>query len=97
MSRRLYVLVREDLDPSYRMVQGGHAIAEWTLKHPDKWSNETLVMLKVKNESKIEDFHERLSFRGIEHVVFKEPDIGYETTALATMTDGRLFKNLKLA
>jgi hypothetical protein len=97
MSRRLYVLVREDLEQSYRMVQGGHAIAEWTLKYPERWSNETLVMLKVKDESKIEDFHERLSFRGIEHVVFKEPDINYESTALAVMADDKLFKNLRLA
>lgn len=32
---KLYVLVREDLDSSYRMVQGAHAVAEWMIKFPE--------------------------------------------------------------
>lgn len=32
---KLFVLVREDLETSYRFVQGAHAVAKWTLRYPD--------------------------------------------------------------
>jgi hypothetical protein len=31
--KKLYVLIRKDLDPSYQAVQAGHAVAEWLLQH----------------------------------------------------------------
>ena len=32
--RRLYVIARRDLSPSYAAVQAGHAVAEWMLRTP---------------------------------------------------------------
>lgn len=45
---KLYVLVRDDLDHSYRFVQGAHAVAEYLLQHPNTpWRNGTMVFLSV--------------------------------------------------
>ena len=36
--RRLYVLIDKSLEPVYGCVQGGHALAQWLLEHPNqKW------------------------------------------------------------
>lgn len=54
-AKKMYVLVRKDLDPVYRSVQGAHAIAEYSLRgrHDlyDEWDNSTLVFVGVKNEA----------------------------------------------
>jgi len=31
---KMYILIRKDLTPTYRAVQGGHALAAFLLKHP---------------------------------------------------------------
>ena len=50
-AKKLYVLVRKDLDETYRLVQGGHAIAEYSLRGDkalyQEWNNGTLVFLGV--------------------------------------------------
>lgn len=95
MSQRLYVLVRNDLPQSYKAVQAGHAVAEWLL-HDQTWRNETLVYLGVNDENELLDWKERLDYRNIKYVAFREPDIGNELTAIATLTGGKIFKKLKL-
>lgn len=95
MSRRLYVLVRKDLSPSYRAVQAGHAVAEWLL-HDQSWNNETLIYLTTKDESTLNRWADKLDFRGIKWVGFREPDIGNQLTAIAVLSDGKMFRNLEL-
>lgn len=94
---KLFVLVREDLDISYRFVQGAHAVAEWSLKYPDQWKNETLIFLSVKNEFQLIKWIEKLKIKKMKYVCFNEPDIGNEITAIATLGDNEIFKKLKLA
>ena len=58
MQKKMYVLVRKDLDKTYRMVQGAHAIAEYSLRG-DKalygaWNNSTVVFLGVTDEPALE-------------------------------------------
>jgi len=95
MSPRLYVLVRKDLPESYRAVQAGHAVAEWLL-HDQSWRNETLIYLTVANESSLYRWADKLDRKEIKWIGFKEPDIGNQLTAIASVSDGRIFRNLEL-
>lgn len=41
--KRLYVLIDQKLDVVYGCVQGGHAVAQWLLEHPNQnWNNNYL-------------------------------------------------------
>lgn len=55
--KRLYVLIDQKLDAVYGCVQGGHAVAQWLLEHPNQeWNNSYLIYLYAdfrQMESKI--------------------------------------------
>ena len=73
---KLYVLVREDLNPTYQAVQSGHAVAQYMLEH-GYWKNETLVYLSVKNEQQLEKWKYKLDKISAKYSkVFK--DKGYD-------------------
>jgi hypothetical protein len=95
MSKRLYVIVRKDLPKSYRAVQAGHAVAEWLL-HDQTWKNETLIYLGVQDEKELSSWVDKLDFKNIKWVGFKEPDINNELTAIATICNDGVFNKLKL-
>ena len=96
--KKMYVLLRKDLDPIYASVQAGHAVAEFCLKNSNhhKWNNDFLIYLAVKNEDKLSSWAYKLKSNKISYEMFKEPDIGYQKTALATVCSGEVFKKLKL-
>ena len=93
---RLYVLVREDLGPSYAAVQAGHGMAQYMLEFPDVWRNHTLVYLRVKDEKHLLEWRDKLIVKGIPYAIFREPDIDNQATSLACVDDGKLFKSLQL-
>jgi hypothetical protein len=86
--------VRKDLPDPYQAVQAGHAVAEWLLCD-QTWQNETLVYLGVKNENDLFIWKEKLDYWNIKYAEFREPDIGNQLTAIATLTEGKIFKKLK--
>ena len=88
---RLYVLVRSDLDATYRMVQGMHAVAAHTLQYPNEWKNETIVVCKVKHEAALENWLFKLQNHDRKFTYFHEPDIDNQLTALATVDKGSFF------
>lgn len=97
--KKLYVLIRKDLSFSYRSVQAGHAVAEWLLQHGQinkEWENGTLIYLDVENEQELILWTERLDRRDMKWTGFREPDIGDQMTAIACLTDSKVFSNLKL-
>ncbi len=97
MSLKLFVLIRKDLSPSQRAVQAGHAVAEFLLRVPDtKWSNGTLVYLGVDNEEQLNRWMYKLDFKNIEWIGFKEPDIGNQLTAIASVGNDKIYSKLKL-
>jgi hypothetical protein len=89
---KLYVLVRGDLTHGQQMAQACHALADFMLYHntscsccPDlRWSNDTIVILKTKNEQELSSWLE--VFRAntsIAYAHFNEPDLNGELTAIA--------------
>lgn len=96
--KKLYVLVRKDLTRSSPAVQAGHAVAQWMLQHghTKTWENETLVYLGIDTEEELERWQQKLDLKNIECVVFKEPDLGDQKTAIACLHEGKIFSNLKL-
>lgn len=48
---KLYVLISKKLNPIYGCVQGGHAVAQWMLEHPNQtWNNQYLIYLHADVE-----------------------------------------------
>ena len=91
--KRLYVLIDKTLDPIYGCVQGGHAVAQWLLNHPEqRWNNSYLIYLSAD----IERWKDKLEYLGIDYTSFQEPDLKNQTTSLAVLGNEKLFKNLKL-
>lgn len=95
MSKKLYVLIRKDLPTSYIAVQAGHAVAKWLL-HDQRWQNETLVYLGVENEQELLHWKDKLDFKDMNYIEFREPDIKNQLTAIATLGNDKVFKNIKL-
>ena len=95
--QKMYVLVRKDLPKTYASVQAGHALAEYLLGRTflSGWDNGTLIYLGVKNEAELLKWGEKLDFMGKEWSGFREPDIGNEMTAIATIDDGETFKRTR--
>jgi|GEM_PF-3120122 len=95
---KMYVLVRNDLDSVYRMVQGTHAVAAFYEQGNDTtWHNDTLVTLAVRNLRSLEFWKWKLGQKKKNWVGFYEPDIDDQLTAIACVDSGEIFKNLPLA
>jgi len=91
--RSLYVLIDKTLEPIYGCVQGGHAVAQWLLSHPNqKWNNNYLIYLSAE----IEYWKDKLRFLDVDFTQFNEPDLDNRTTALAVFGNDKLFRKLKL-
>ena len=78
-----YVFVRNDISDSQKAVQAGHAAIESqrefrSAQHP------ALVILKVKNERKLESVINELTEHDIDFVTFRDDIFDYELTAVAT-------------
>lgn len=91
--QRLYVLIDKSLTPVYGCVQGGHAVAQWLLNHPEQtWNNNYLIYLQAS----VEEWKSKLNYLGIDYTQFNEPDLGNKTTSLAVLGNDKLFKKLEL-
>ena len=81
------------MDPIYGAVQGGHAVAEWLLTHPNQeWNNNYLIYVSAD----IDKWKSRLNIMNVDYTEFKEPDLNNQITALAVLNNDKIFKNLKL-
>ncbi len=100
MQKKMFVLVRKDLDPIYGGVQANHALAEYSLKGNkglfEEWGNSTLVHLGVRNEGALKLWAHKLTDKKKDWVGFEEPDLGNQMTAIACISEEETFKNLNL-
>ena len=95
--KKLYVIVRDDLTPSQKAVQAGHAVAEWLLKYPDSiWKNDTLVYLKVPNKIHLLNVMADMWEIPNQSTAFFEPDLDNEITAVACLGRNKIVKKLPL-
>ena len=97
---KMYVIVRKDLGNIYKMVQGSHALAQFMLEHGQiakEWNNSTIVFGQVESEEQLFHLIDKLEIRGIEYSKFNEPDIDNQLTAIASYTEEKIFRNIKLA
>jgi len=99
---RMYVIVRSDLEAIYRMVQGGHALASYTMSYPKEtkeWDNEYLIYLSTFLEGNLRKVYDTLVDYRMAHYdkktgdVFKvakfhEPDQNDQMTAIAVFENG---------
>ena len=96
MNEKLYILIRKDMPKSYMAVQAGHAVAAWLLAQDRTqltWKNNTLIYLGVKNERELLKWQEKL---GDKAIMFREPDLDDEATALAYLGGEEKFCHLRL-
>lgn len=89
---KLYCIVRADLPMAYAACQAGHAVAAWLLEYGQgSWRNNTLIYLQVRDEVELLEWYGKLGCVG-----FREPDIGDQLTAIIHLSDGKVFRKLKL-
>lgn len=73
-------------------MQGGHAVAQWLLEHPNQtWNNNYLIYLSAD----IDKWMIKLDILGYDYSVFREPDLDNIPTAIAIEHNGSIFKKLK--
>ena len=81
----MYVLVRNDLSTAQQAVQACHAAIESSRKYLKPTDEHPSVILcSIKSENKLLSYSEKFKADGVDHVVFREPDIGNQATALAS-------------
>ena len=98
MDEKLYVITRTDLTQSQQAVQAGHALAEYLLMSEDtnEWGNGTLVYLKVKDEEELISLQKALECGKVDHTLFREPDFGWQLTAMASLGSNKHFERMSL-
>ncbi len=98
-NNKLYILVSNQLNPIYGAVQGGHAIAQFLIEHPNsEWKNNTVVYLSCDIDNFLNRQKKRNQLLKDElHSVFKESDLNNQITAIACYKIPQKYvKNLKL-
>ena len=99
MEKRMYVLVRSELEANYRAAQGGHALTRFIFDHPNEasyWNNQYLIFVSTRFEDGIDWAMLYLDNLGIKYSVFTEPDMR-QRTALAVYCDPEVMKDYPLA
>jgi peptidyl-tRNA hydrolase len=104
VTRKLFIVVREDLPYGSPCAQVAHALTEFSIKYPvdfHDWYNvsNTIAVLRVPTMLDLAKLCDRAEFEGCRKAEFHEPDLNNELTAVAfePSEKSRLFlKHLEL-
>ena len=80
----VYVLIRTDIPGADQIIQVGHACLEAGFKFRKPNETVNLVVLRVDSETHLLTTAEELSLRGIQLILFHEPDHQMGFTAACT-------------
>lgn len=87
MKQYAYILVRTDLTNTQRVVQSSHVAFEMAQKNKLEY-HPSMVLIGIKNLSKLEREAERLEAMGFTVTKFYEPLINNELTAIGVLAGG---------
>jgi hypothetical protein len=78
------VLVRQDLTPAQQLCQAVHAAHEAGIRFGNPSGISSVVICTVPDQVSLLEAQQRLQWKGIQCYTFNEPDLGNQSTALAT-------------
>ncbi len=97
--KKMYVLVRKDLDKVYGGVQAGHALTAYSLKGDQglfyEWGNSDLIYLGIPNENVLKLWTQKLTVMNKTWTGFREPDLQNQLTAVACISTEEPFRKLQ--
>ena len=102
---KLYIIVRRDITPGYKLAQACHGIRQFSEEHGEidkKWfkNSNYICVLETLNEQSLEQLVEHAKIKGVAHSLFREPDLNNEITVLVlepSWYSRKICKKLKLA
>ena len=80
----MYIFVREDLSPTYQIVQAAHATHHAGIRFGKTEVQTNFVLIGVKDQADLEKVAMHLDFHQIDFEMFFEPDHDTGYTAIAT-------------
>lgn len=97
---KLVTITRKDITSGYQLVQSAHAVAEFAYRKPqlfNDWviNSNYIVSLSTDNEESLTEIYNKLKYYGADVVLFKEPDIGDQSTAICYYGTPELMKITK--
>jgi hypothetical protein len=86
MNSYIYTFIREDISPTQKIVQLGHACHEAgkLLHHQEHKHVSSLILLSAKDEGDLLDIAARIDCAGIQFYIFHEPDNDMGYSAICT-------------
>jgi peptidyl-tRNA hydrolase len=101
MKQYMYIAVRKDLSRSQQVVQSAHAAIEASAQyHSEQQEHPSVIVLGVKNESKLHKFKDYVEENSLKYKLFREPDMDNELTAVAVFPvsedQKKMFKKYQL-
>lgn len=93
----MVLITRADLSSGYQVVQPAHALAEFAITYPRKFKDwmevgKNLVVLSTTNEKQLLKLADQFEEKGLDYVLFREPDIGNKATAIAVEPNEEAYK-----
>lgn len=87
-TEKLRIVTRRDIHPGAQASQLTHAIAEFSVEHPEQFLNwhdisNHVALLSIKDEESLLSLAEKLRLRGLAVSLFQEPDYDNQYTSFA--------------